>query len=119
NMGIVAEMAQAVMIMYAGRVMEQAGTEDLFETPLHPYTASLLKAIPRLDQKERDRRLHVIPGIVPSLFSLPQGCKYHDRCGESLPLCAREEPGLFTVAPGRTCRCWLYSSRGIGESTSS
>jgi peptide/nickel transport system ATP-binding protein/oligopeptide transport system ATP-binding protein len=108
NMGVIAEMAQNVIVMYAGKIMEYATVEDLFENPQHPYTASLLKSIPRLDQIQTKKRLHIIPGLVPSLLNLPVGCKFHDRCEKSLSKCVKEEPPLFEVALGHTCRCWIY-----------
>lgn len=108
NMGVIAEMAQNVVVMYAGKIMEQAKVGDIFENPYHPYPESLLKSIPRLDQIQKKRKLHVVGGIVPSLTNLPPGCKFGDRCARSFRKCYEEEPPLFEVAPGHTCRCWLY-----------
>jgi oligopeptide/dipeptide ABC transporter ATP-binding protein len=110
NIGVIAEMAQNVIVMYAGRVMEHATVLDLLETPLHPYTESLIKSIPRLDQIYREK-LHVIPGIVPSLLNLPEGCKFSDRCEKSFEKCFKEEPPLFQLTPGHTCKCWLYEKQ--------
>jgi oligopeptide/dipeptide ABC transporter ATP-binding protein len=109
NMGIIAETVQKVIVMYAGKIVEYALVGDLFENPQHPYTDSLLKSIPRLDQIQK-RRLHVIPGMVPSLLNLPKGCKFYERCEESFSRCLKEEPPLFEVAPGHTTRCWLHES---------
>ena len=108
NMGIVAEMARNVIVMYAGRIMEHATVDEIFENPCHPYTESLLKSIPRLDQTKERRPLDVIPGIVPSLLDLPGGCKFSDRCFRVLPKCSREEPPFFEIAKGRSSRCWLH-----------
>ena len=108
NQGVVAEMAQNVIVMYAGKIMEQATVFDLFENPHHCYTEGLMKAIPRLDQIQKQRRLHIIRGIVPSLLNLPPCCKFSDRCDKSFAKCRKEEPPLFEVSPGHTCRCWLY-----------
>jgi len=108
NMGVIAETAQKIIIMYAGKLMERATVEDLFENPCHPYTESLLRSIPRLDQLGEKKKLHVIPGIVPSLLNVPEGCKFNDRCEKSFSRCAKEEPPLFEVASGHTCRCWLH-----------
>ena len=107
NMGVIAEMAQQVIVMYAGKIMEQATVEDLFENSLHPYTEKLLKSIPRLDRIQKERRLNVIPGIVPSLLNLPIGCKFNDRCDKALQKCLSEEPPLFEVIQGHFSRCWL------------
>jgi peptide/nickel transport system ATP-binding protein len=110
NMGVIAETVQQVMVMYAGKVVEQAPVDDLFDHPRHPYTESLLESVPRLDEIEKKRRLHVIPGIVPSLLQLPKGCKFSDRCEKSFARCPEEEPGLFEIAPQHLCRCWLYET---------
>ena len=108
NMGIVAETAQNVIVMYAGKVMEYAPVEDLFDNPFHPYTQSLLKSIPRLDLIQKKRKLHVIPGIVPNLVSLPVGCKLNNRCEKAFSQCFKEEPDLFDAYSGHLVRCWLY-----------
>ncbi len=94
--------------MYAGRIMESGTAADLFESPSHPYTEGLLKAVPRLDQIEKRRRLYIIRGIVPSLLELPSGCKFNDRCEKSFSRCVEEEPPLFEVGPEHGSRCWLY-----------
>jgi len=108
NMGIIAEAVKNVIVMYAGRIMEQATISDLFENPYHPYTDGLLKSIPKPDPMQKKKRLHMIPGSVPNLFNLPEGCKFNDRCRKSFSKCAKEEPPLFEVTIGHTCRCWLY-----------
>ena len=108
NLGIIAEMAQNIIVMYAGRILEYGTVVDLFENSCHPYTEGLMKAVPRLDQIQKKRRLHIIPGIVPSLLSLPQGCKFNDRCEKSFKKCLQEEPPLFEVNPGHSSRCWLH-----------
>lgn len=108
NMGVIAETVQNVVVMYAGKIVEQATVGDLFENPYHPYTEGLLKSIPRLDQIQRKGRLRVIPGIVPSLLNLPEGCKFNDRCEKSFPKCFKEDPPLFHLTLRHTCRCWLY-----------
>lgn len=108
NIGIIAEVARHVIVMYAGKIMEHAMVIDLLENPLHPYTEGLLKSIPRLDDIQKRRRLHVIPGIVPNLLNLPKGCKFNNRCEKTSSKCFNEEPPLLEVAPGHTCKCWLY-----------
>lgn len=108
NLGVIAEMSQNTIVMYAGKIMEYAATLGLFENPRHPYTAGLMKAIPRLDQIGKKRRLTIIPGIVPSLLDLSVGCKFNDRCERAFERCFKEEPPLFEVNTGHSCRCWLY-----------
>jgi len=110
NLGVVADTAQTVIVMYAGKIVEQAGVDDLFEYPHHPYTIALMKSIPQLDEEERERTLHVIPGMVPSPIDLPPGCKFNNRCSSSFDKCGLEEPPLFETTPGHTCRCWLFEN---------
>jgi len=110
DMGVIAEMAQNVMVMYAGKIMEYAPARDLFRHPWHPYTENLLKSIPRPDQTQDQKRLNVIPGVVPSLLNLPPGCKFSNRCGKSFARCFEEEPALFEGS-GHLCRCWLYDEK--------
>jgi len=109
NLGIVAEMAQKVIVMYAGKIFEYALVRDLFKKHYHPYTENLLKAIPKYNPSGEGKRLHVIPGIVPSLLNLPKGCKLSNRCDRPFAKCFEEEPGLFEVEPGHIVRCWLYA----------
>jgi len=108
NMGIVAEMAEKIIVMYAGKFFESAGVRNLFKKHYHPYTENLLKAIPKYDISDENKRLHVIPGIVPSLLNLPKGCKLNNRCDKVFERCYEEEPELFEVEPGHLARCWLY-----------
>jgi oligopeptide/dipeptide ABC transporter ATP-binding protein len=108
NMGVIAETVQNVIVMYAGKIVEQATVRDLFKNACHPYTEGLLRSIPRPDQIQRRSRLRIIPGIVPNLLNLPEGCKFNDRCEKSLPKCLKEDPPLFQVSPQHTCRCWRY-----------
>jgi len=108
NLGVIAETAQKVAIMYAGRIVEYTGVRPIFGTPKHPYTQGLLQSIPRLDQDHgRKTRLEAIPGLVPSLLDLPRGCKFSNRCKFVFDRCI-EEPPLIEVAPGHLVRCWLY-----------
>lgn len=108
DMGVIAEMAQNVIVMYAGKIMESSTVEDLFENACHPYTERLFESIPRLDRTQKKQRLNVIRGIVPSLLDLPKGCTFNDRCHKSLSKCFEEEPPLFEVASEHLSRCWLY-----------
>lgn len=111
DMGVVADMADDILVMYAGRVMEHAAALELFQKPLHPYTKALLKSIPRLD-KEVDM-LHSIKGSVPSPYDMPKGCKFCDRCECAVEKCRDQEPELIDVG-GHKVRCWLYEDSAKG-----
>jgi oligopeptide/dipeptide ABC transporter ATP-binding protein len=104
DMGVVAEMADEIMVMYTGRVVEKGTAAEIFKNPLHPYTQGLLASIPRVDQKVE--KLHVTKGMVPNLFELPQGCKFADRCPYASGRCGREEPELLDK-DGHLVRCFL------------
>jgi oligopeptide/dipeptide ABC transporter ATP-binding protein len=109
DLGVVAENAQSVVVMYAGRIVESAPVAELFAKPMHPYTRGLLDSIPRLGPEagsRRQARLRTIEGIVPDLRNLPRGCRFADRCSMCIERCTREEPPLEPVAPGRSARCW-------------
>ena len=84
DLGVIAEMAQRVAVMYAGKIMEGADVDTLFSEPKHPYTIGLMSSIPILGIGKKEKRLSTIPGMVPSLFKLPQGCLFHERCSGSL-----------------------------------
>lgn len=108
DLGVIAETAHEVAIMYAGRIVEQAGTEELFANPLHPYTQGLLTSLPRFDKAgTRPKRLTAIPGTVPKLFELAPGCKFTPRCGVAIARCSQEEPPLKEIRPGHWVRCWV------------
>ena len=111
DMGVVAHMADDILVMYAGRVMEQADALALFENPCHPYTKALLKSIPRLDQEVE--MLHSIKGTVPNPYDMPKGCKFCDRCECSMAKCLEKEPELFDVK-GHKIRCWLFEKEAKG-----
>ena len=110
NLGLIAEVAKRVLVMYTGKVVEEGSTEDLFETPLHPYTQGLLQSIPWIGRKlaTGKKELQEIPGIVPSLFDLPKGCRFSPRCERAFERCEEEVPDLLEVKPGHRVRCWLY-----------
>ena len=107
DLGVIAETAQRVAVMYAGRIVEQAEVGTIFKSPLHPYTQGLLKSIPRIDETERPDRLAEIPGRVPDLSSLPQGCSFYDRCSAREPRCSLRRPTLEQVAPGHQVSCLM------------
>jgi len=98
NMGVVAEMADRVLVMYAGKIVEQASVDDIFETPAHPYTRGLLDSIPSIDD-ERER-LRTIPGMLPNPAALPPGCRFAPRCFWRIPACAAGTPPLDPAGPG-------------------
>lgn len=110
DLGVVAEMCDRVSVMYAGRIVEEAGVIELFKTPKHPYTEALIGSTPVLG--EADRELTTIPGSVPNLIDLPPGCKFAPRCqariDHELERCTEEEPQLKEIAPNHWVRCWLY-----------
>lgn len=109
DMGVVAEMADRVVVMYAGKVVEQGSAAQIFEDPHHPYTAGLLASIPR-STLSRHEPLPAIPGAVPSLLQTPAGCRFHPRCPHAWDLCRAQEPPLVEVHGGHQTRCWLHAS---------
>ena len=109
NLGLIAEMAKRVVVMYMGKVVEEALVEDLFLEPLHPYTHGLLESIPWMGRKMKSGRkqLQEIPGMVPSLLEIPEGCRFHPRCSRVMNICRKEEPPLVQKE-GRRVLCWLW-----------
>jgi peptide/nickel transport system ATP-binding protein len=108
DLGVVAESCDAVVVMYAGRVVEQAPVRALFSRPAHPYTAGLLRSIPSfhaVEAGEGRQRLKTIPGMVPSLRRLPVGCRFRDRCERALEVCARVDPPLELKREGQSAAC--------------
>lgn len=113
DLGVIAEMANNVIVMYTGRIVEEAPVRDIFRTPLHPYTQGLMRSIPSRSDGEVGRRLEAIPGVVPSLLALPDGCKFNSRCAYAFDKCFRDpEPGLLIPGGGHPVRCWLYEKEG-------
>ena len=110
DMGVIAETAQRVIVMYAAKVVEEAPVEELFRDPLHPYTQGLLRSIPRIDLTAKDRqRLATIPGTVPSLKGdIAPGCRFATRCPFVMPVCSYKTPPLTEPRPGHRVACWLY-----------
>ncbi|MEW6402413.1 MAG: ABC transporter ATP-binding protein [Chloroflexota bacterium] len=110
DLGVVAEMADRVAVMYAGRIVEEATVESLFAQPLHPYTRGLIESLPILDQTKE--RLNIIPGVVCDCINLPSGCKFAPRCKarieHGLNVCNEIEPHLIQAGPDHKVRCWLY-----------
>lgn len=106
DLGVIAEMADKVIVMYAGQVVEEADVFTLFDHPKHPYTIGLMESIPHLEYEE-DQRLASIPGTVPSLHRMPKGCRFHTRCEHVSERCKSEQPPLFASGEGHQVRCWL------------
>ena len=106
DLGVIAQMAERVMVMYAGRAVENQNVGPLFKDPLHPYTRGLLESIPLFSGKQE--RLSTIPGVVPSPLKKIDGCKFHNRCRYTFDRCRQEEPHLFDLGEGRNVRCWLH-----------
>lgn len=106
DLGIVAEMADRVVVVYAGQVVEQSSVRELFENPQHPYTEALMRSIPRIET-DRDQRLQTIKGNVPSLDEIPSGCRFHPRCQFATDKCRIEEPPFYNLGDNRLSKCWL------------
>jgi oligopeptide/dipeptide ABC transporter ATP-binding protein len=106
NMALVASLCQRVVVMYAGRVVEEGPVEQIFKSPQHPYTWSLLRSVPRVDEARKDR-LVSIKGLPPDLTNPPPGCKFHPRCPFVIERCKTEEPSLAEVAVNQVARCWV------------
>ncbi|HEY3364971.1 MAG TPA: ABC transporter ATP-binding protein [Symbiobacteriaceae bacterium] len=108
DLGVVAEMADQVCVMYTGKVVEYGGVFPVFDNPLHPYTHGLYHSIPDIADEER-RRLYAIKGVVPNLLHMPKGCSFAPRCEKARPVCLAQQPPLVEAEPGHWVRCWLYT----------
>jgi len=106
NLGVIARMCHRVYVMYAGVVVEQGTTEELFDGPAHPYTQGLLASLP--DPDHGDKELQGIPGQAPDLFHLTAGCRFYPRCPRAMHICTREEPPAYTLSDTHNVRCWLW-----------
>jgi len=104
DLGVIAEMADRVAVMYAGKIVEYTTTEKLFKRPMHPYTRGLLQSIPRLNQSRE--RLEIIPGMVPDAREFPEGCRFAPRCGLAEGRCRQEDPTLEALEEGHWVSCW-------------
>jgi len=105
DLGVVARMAQRIAVMYSGKIVELSPADKLYKDPLHPYTQGLLASIPRIGEKTH---LNPIPGIVPSIFNQPEGCRFHPRCPKAFAKCSLILPPLIKAYSDRKVRCWLY-----------
>ncbi len=108
DLGVIAEMADTVAVMYTGIIVEHASGDELFETPCHPYTVGLMQSIPRIDQAlTKTKHLQAIAGVVPSLLELPSGCTFQERCIHAMAKC-RQKPPFFEISDTHRVRCWLH-----------
>lgn len=114
DMGVVAEIADRVMVMYAGEVVEIADVESIFEDPQHPYTKGLLDSVPDVDDETQE--LQVIQGSMPGLDEEISGCRFHPRCPYAMETCKQKEPPLFEVTSDHSSKCWLQEVKQGGES---
>jgi peptide/nickel transport system ATP-binding protein/oligopeptide transport system ATP-binding protein len=115
DLGVVAEVADRVVVMYAAQVVETASVEDIFANPRMPYTAGLMNSIPRLGSSINKTRLEAIPGSVPALTNLPQGCRFHPRCAFATAQCTAAEPALETAGDGHLIRCVRWRELNLSE----
>lgn len=106
DLGLVAENADRVLVMYCGKVMEEASVKDLFQNPMHPYTVGLMKCIPSIDTKVE--KLYSIPGYIPHPSQFPNGCRFSNRCTKAMDICSNKQPDLMEIKEGHKVRCWLY-----------
>ncbi|WP_053367994.1 ABC transporter ATP-binding protein [Bacillus sp. FJAT-27245] len=106
DLGVVSELADRVIVMYAGQVVEEAAIDDIFDRPLHPYTSGLIESVPLIDGEIT--RLNSIPGNVPSPDEMPMGCRFSPRCPKAMERCFYEQPALKQLASSRSVRCFLY-----------
>jgi peptide/nickel transport system ATP-binding protein len=111
DLGVVAEVCNRVMVMYAGKVVEEAEVNELFKNPKHPYTKGLLNSIPKLGGAKK--ALGSIPGTVPSPQNMPVGCRFADRCSEAMDICRQKQPAIYEITENHTTSCWLYEEREV------
>jgi oligopeptide/dipeptide ABC transporter ATP-binding protein len=114
NLGVVAGLCKRVIVMYAGEIVEEGSTEQIFDSPQHPYTWSLLRSLPRVDA-DRHERLRSIEGLPPDLIAPPPGCKFNPRCPFRLERCFSEDPELMPVGDGHVAACWVTMKRAYAE----
>lgn len=119
DLSVIAEMADRVVVMYAGKVVEEADVVSLFHSPQHPYTQGLIGSRPTVDDSDESvgekRRLPFIPGNVPNPLYLPQGCPFHPRCDHAMDICRTSMPGESSVGTGHRVRCWLHEGTQAEE----
>lgn len=109
NLGVVAQMADHILVMYSGKVVESSPVEELFANPCHPYTIGLLKSIPSLDEDKE--RLYTIEGVVPSPYNLPEGCYFAPRCDKAMDICHKKRPEAVQITNDHAVSCFLYNHK--------
>jgi oligopeptide/dipeptide ABC transporter ATP-binding protein len=114
DLGVVSGLCDRICVMYAGRIVERATTDDLFAAPKHPYTQGLIRSVPRLDRSSRDR-LFSISGTPPSLIGLPECCPFHPRCAHAMDICRKRYPEETDLGGDHRVSCWLFNSTGEAE----
>lgn len=113
DLGVIAEMASRVVVMYAGKVVEEASVKEIFKDPRHPYTQGLLGSIPVMGRKDQiGIRLQEIKGMVPSPLEMPVGCRFHPRCFRTMDVCSEKEPPMVKLSQHRRVNCWLAAEIG-------
>jgi oligopeptide/dipeptide ABC transporter ATP-binding protein len=112
NLGVIGEMADDVVVMYMGKIVEEAPLAGLFNNPQHPYTQALFRSIPRIGRKDR---LVPIAGSVPNPYRIPKGCSFAPRCAHAASICSKEEPPVFALAERHQTKCWLFRREGSGR----
>ncbi len=110
DLGVIAEMADDILVMYAGKVVEQASAIELFKNPKHPYTVGLMRSKPNILHPQE--KLYTIPGNVPSLYEMPKGCPFHLRCEHAMDICATAFPDMKQIGDTQSVACWLYADQG-------
>lgn len=115
DMGVAAEMADRIAVMYAGKIVEEGSVKEIFDHPSHPYTIGLLQSIPGLEGA-RGEELYTIPGTIPGINNLPSGCRFNPRCSKVEDKCRQHEPALGEIRSNHQVACWLYHSDNDGQS---
>ncbi len=111
NLGVIAEVSDRVVLVYAGKTVEYADVISIFKHPRHPYMMGLLESVPRVD--DASEKLKIIKGVVPTALNLPKGCRFHPRCEKVMEVCKVKPPRILEVEKNHGVRCWLYDSEGI------
>jgi oligopeptide transport system ATP-binding protein len=111
DLGVIAGLAENVIVMYAGFIVEKGNVDDIYANPRHPYTLALLRSLPRVD-RDSDEKLATIPGLPPDLLGLPPGCPFERRCSYAVDWCSRENPTLQSIGPGHEIACWVDVTTG-------
>ena len=117
DLGVVAEMADEVAIMYAGKIIERAPIQSLYDEKAHPYTQGLFNSLPNMESLSQ--RLDTIKGQVPAATDFPSGCRFHPRCPNAMQVCTQSEPGVCSIADEHEVSCWLYDEKTMADAAQS